>query len=196
MNLNKVIIVGRVTAQPELRQIPSGASVTSFSIATNRVWTDKGGAKQEETEFHNVVAWGRQAEIASQYLTKGALVLIEGRLRTRSWEDKQGNTRRTTEIIIERLQLGPKPKGASAGSPQGFSGQAAQAGGGAGSDPFSDSSDSAGSGGPPGGGQTPAPSGAGQAEQVSGAQAQGTQSAQEEIPVVDVDAEEKDEVPF
>lgn len=111
MNLNKVFILGRVTANPELRKTPGGQSVTSFSIATNRVWTDKGGAKQEETEFHNVVVWGRQAEIATQFLTKGSLVLIEGRLKTRSWQDKQGATRKATEIISERMQLGPRPQG-------------------------------------------------------------------------------------
>jgi len=111
MNLNKVIIVGRVTANPELRRIPSGASVSTFSLATNRNWTDKGGAKQEEVEFHTIVAWGRTAEIASQFLTKGALALVEGRLRTRGWQDKQGVNHKTTEIICERLQLGPRPQG-------------------------------------------------------------------------------------
>ncbi|MDO8537064.1 MAG: single-stranded DNA-binding protein [bacterium] len=111
MDLNKAIIVGRVTADPQLRTTTGGQSVTSFSVATNRVWTDKAGAKQEETEFHNIVAWGRQAEIASQYLTKGSVVLIEGRIRTRSWQDKQGGQRKTTEIISERLQLGPRPFG-------------------------------------------------------------------------------------
>lgn len=111
MNLNKVFILGRVTADPQLRTTTSGASVTSFSIATNRVWSGKNG-RQEETEFHNIVAWGRQAEIASQFLQKGALVFVEGRLRTRSWQDKQGQNRKTTEIICETLQLGPRPSGA------------------------------------------------------------------------------------
>jgi single-strand DNA-binding protein len=112
MNLNKVLIVGRTTAQPELRKTAGGQSVSTFSVATNRVWTDKAGARQEDTEFHNVVVWGRQAEIASQFLVKGALVLVEGRLSTRTWQDKQGSTRRTTEIICERFQLGPRPAGA------------------------------------------------------------------------------------
>lgn len=116
MNLNKVLILGRVTANPELRHTPGGQSVSSFSIATNRVWTDKVGAKQEETEFHNVVAWGRQAEVASQFLTKGALVLIEGRLRTRTWQDKQGVNHKATEIITERMQLGPRPAGQGQGT--------------------------------------------------------------------------------
>ena len=115
MNLNKVFIIGRVTANPELRRTPGGASVTSFSVASNRVWTDKVKGKQEETEFHNIVAWGRSAEIASQFLTKGATVLIEGRLRTRAWQDKQGANHRSTEIICESLQLGPKPMGQGGG---------------------------------------------------------------------------------
>jgi len=113
MNLNKVFILGRLTADPELRNTPGGQSVTSFSMATNRVWTDKSGARQEGTEFHNIVVWGRQAEIANQFLTKGSLALIEGRLQTRSWQDKQGQNRKTTEIICERIQLGPKPAGGS-----------------------------------------------------------------------------------
>jgi len=117
MNLNKVFIVGRVTADPQLRNTASGQSVTSFSVATNSVWQGKNG-KQESTEFHNVVAWGRQAEIATQFLVKGAMVLVEGRLQTRSWQDKQGQNRKTTEIICERLQLGPKPAGSSASAPK------------------------------------------------------------------------------
>ncbi len=111
MNLNKVFILGRVTADPQLRTTTGGQSVSSFSIATNRVWTDKAGAKHEDTEFHNVVVWGRQAEIATQFLTKGAMVLVEGRLQTRSWTDKQGGARKSTEIICERLQLGPRAQG-------------------------------------------------------------------------------------
>ncbi len=111
MNLNKVFILGRVTADPQLRTTTGGQSVSGFSIATNRVWTDKSGTKQEDTEFHNVVVWGRQVEIATQFLTKGAMVLVEGRLQTRSWTDKAGATRKTTEIICERLQLGPRAQG-------------------------------------------------------------------------------------
>jgi single-strand DNA-binding protein len=114
MDLNKVILVGRVTADPQLRTTPGGQSVTTLGVATNRTWTDKNGQKQEDTEFHNVVMWGRQAEVATQYLTKGATVLIEGRIRTRSWTDKQGQQRRTTEIMSERMQLGPRPMGGGA----------------------------------------------------------------------------------
>ncbi|HVB33742.1 MAG TPA: single-stranded DNA-binding protein [Patescibacteria group bacterium] len=111
MNLNKAIILGRVTADPQLRTTPGGQSVTSMGVATNRTWTDKNGQKQEEVEFHNVVLWGKQAEIASNFLRKGSLVLIEGRLQTRSWTDKDGQTRRTTEIVAEHIELGPKPEG-------------------------------------------------------------------------------------
>lgn len=109
MNLNKVFILGRLTADPQLRSTTTGQQVASFGLATNRVWNDKNGQKQEATEFHNVVVWGRQAEIASKYLVKGALAMIEGRLQTRSWDDKQGQKRKTTEIIAERIQLGPRP---------------------------------------------------------------------------------------
>ncbi|MFA5173372.1 MAG: single-stranded DNA-binding protein [Candidatus Paceibacterota bacterium] len=116
MNLNKVFIIGRLTADPVIRTTPSGQSVSSFSVATNRVWTDKAGQKKEETEFHNVVVWGRQAEVAGQFLTKGSMVMIEGRLQTRTWQDKEGQNRKTTEIISERLQLGPRPAGVSGGS--------------------------------------------------------------------------------
>ena len=113
MNLNKVFALGRVTADPALRSTPGGQSVSNFSIATNRVWTDKAGAKQEETEFHQIVLWGKQAEGASKFLQKGSLVLIEGRLQTRTWTDKQNQQRKTTEIIGEHIQLGPKPQAAS-----------------------------------------------------------------------------------
>lgn len=115
MNLNKVFILGRLTADPQLRTTPSGAQVASFGVATNRFWTDKAGVKQKDAEFHNVVVWNRQAEIASQFLTKGGLVLIEGRLQTRTWQDKQGQNRKTTEIICERIQFGPRSAGKTAG---------------------------------------------------------------------------------
>lgn len=118
MNLNKVFILGRVTADPEVRTTPSGERVSTFSVATNRVWTDKAGAKKEAAEFHNVVVWGRQADVAGQFLSKGALVLVEGRLQTRSFQGKDGAQRKITEIIGERLQLGPRSTG-SQKSPDG-----------------------------------------------------------------------------
>lgn len=108
MNLNKVILIGNMAADPELRSTTSGKQVCNFRVATNRVWKDASGQQQKETEFHTVVAWGRLAEIASQYLTKGGLVMVEGRLRTRSWQDPSGNKKFKTEIVAEGMQLGPK----------------------------------------------------------------------------------------
>lgn len=108
MNLNKVILIGRLTRDPQTRALPSGQSVTSFGMATGRFFTDKSGQKQQQTEFHNIVTFGKLADIASQYLNKGSLVSIEGRLQTRSWQDSSGNQKIRTEIIAEHLQLGPK----------------------------------------------------------------------------------------
>ncbi len=109
MNLNKVFLIGRLTKDPETRSTPSGQTVCSFSLATNRIWNNKEtNQKEEKTEFHNIVLWGRLAEIASQYLTKGSLVLVEGRLQTRNWEDQSGNKKYRTEIVAENIQLGPK----------------------------------------------------------------------------------------
>ncbi|MGC9603465.1 MAG: single-stranded DNA-binding protein [Minisyncoccia bacterium] len=111
MNLNKAFILGNLTRDPELRQTTTGQSVCSFGVATNSFYTDKSGQKQKKAEFHNVVVWGRQAEIVNQFLKKGSSILVEGRLQTRSWQDKQGQTHRTTEIISERIQLGPRSAG-------------------------------------------------------------------------------------
>ncbi|MEK7635560.1 MAG: single-stranded DNA-binding protein [Patescibacteria group bacterium] len=122
MNLNKVFILGRLTADPQLRTTPSGQSVASFGVATNRVWTDKSGAKQQGVEYHNIVAWGRQAEIINQFLSKGGLVFIEGRLQTRTWQDQQGQSRKTTEIICEKMQLGPRQGDGNKSSPRQNSG--------------------------------------------------------------------------
>jgi len=108
MNLNKVFVLGNLTRDPELRQTPNGQNVATFGVATNRMWTDRSGVKQNQTEFHNVVLWGRLAEIAHQYLAKGRLVLIEGRLNTRTWQDQSGQKRNRTEIIAENMQLGPR----------------------------------------------------------------------------------------
>lgn len=108
MFLNKVFVLGNLTADPDARTLPSGRAVVNFRMATNRVFYDKAGQKQEQAEFHNVVAFGRTAEIIQQYLKKGSMALIEGRLRTRSWQDSSGNRRFRTEIITERLQLGPR----------------------------------------------------------------------------------------
>lgn len=108
MNLNKVFLFGNLTRDPELRQTPTGQAVATLGLATNSVYTDKSGQRQKKAEFHTVIVWGRQAEIASQYLKKGSSALIEGRIQTRAWQDKQGQKRQTTEIVCERLQLGPR----------------------------------------------------------------------------------------
>jgi single-strand DNA-binding protein len=113
MYLNKAIIIGNLTRDPELKSLPSGVRVASFSVATNRVWKDKNGAKQENTDYHNVVVFGRQAEIVGQYMKKGSSILVEGRMQTRSWDDAGTGTKKyRTEIIADRIQFGPKPTGA------------------------------------------------------------------------------------
>jgi len=108
MNLNKVFLIGNLTQDPEMRSTKTGQSVTTLNVATNRAWTDKNGEKQTAAEFHRVVAWGRLGEIANQYLKKGGLVMIEGRIQTRSWTDQNNNKRYTTEIVADGLQLGPR----------------------------------------------------------------------------------------
>lgn len=116
MNVNKVILVGRLTRDPDMRTTASGQSVASISLATNNFWTDKSGTKQEKTEFHNVVLWGRLAEVAGQYLTKGQECFVEGRLQTREYTAKDGTQKKTTEIVGETMQLGSRAQGASSGS--------------------------------------------------------------------------------
>ena len=111
MNLNKVFILGNLTRDPEIRTLPSGQPVAGFGIATNRFYTDKSGEKKQDVEFHNITAFGKLADISSRYLTKGSLALIEGRLRTSSWQDSAGNKRFRTEIIAQNIQLAPKTMG-------------------------------------------------------------------------------------
>lgn len=120
MNLNKAFILGNVTRDPEVRALPSGSQVTSFGIATNRYYTDSAGQKKEEAEFHNIVCFGKLADIASRYLNKGAMVMIEGRIKTRNWVNQQGAKQYRTEIIAESLQLGPKSAGGSSGGAPGY----------------------------------------------------------------------------
>lgn len=108
MNLNKAFILGNVTRDPEVRALPSGQQVASFGIATNRFYTDNVGQKKQDAEFHNIVCFGKLADIASRYLNKGSLVLIEGRIKTRNWQNSQGIKQYRTEIIADNLQLGPK----------------------------------------------------------------------------------------
>jgi single-strand DNA-binding protein len=109
MYLNKAMIVGNLTRDPEMKALPSGSSVTSFSLATNRVYNDKDGNRQESVDYHNIVVFGKQAESVAKYLTKGSQALVEGRLQTRSWET-DGKKNYRTEIVADRVQFGSKPK--------------------------------------------------------------------------------------
>ena len=118
MNLNKAFVLGNVTRDPEVRALPSGQQVTSFSIATNRFYTDSSGQKKQEAEFHNIVCFGKLADISSRYLTKGALVLIEGRIKTGSWQNSSGVKQYKTEIIAESMQLGPRGAGGASSQSQ------------------------------------------------------------------------------
>ncbi|KKR45735.1 MAG: single-stranded DNA-binding protein [Candidatus Zambryskibacteria bacterium RIFCSPLOWO2_12_FULL_39_45] len=111
MYLNKAILIGNLTRDPEIKAIPSGTKVATFGIATNRVWKDKNGVKQENVDFHNIVVFGRQAEIVGQYMKKGSSILIEGRIQTRSWDDAAGVKKYRTEIVADRIQFGPRPAG-------------------------------------------------------------------------------------
>jgi single-strand DNA-binding protein len=115
MYLNKVLLYGNLTRDPEVRALPSGQQVANFSIATNRTYTDKEGRKQEITEYHNIVAFGRQAEVIAQYLKKGRPMFVEGRLQTRSWES-EGRKNYRTEIVVDNFQFGPSAGGAGGGA--------------------------------------------------------------------------------
>ena len=140
MYINKVILFGNLTRDPEMRALPSGMNVVNFSIATNRVYKDRDGNKQEQTDFHNVVVFGRQADTVNQYLKKGSSVFVEGRLQTRSW-GKDGQKQYRTEVVADRIQFGPRGSGgggARSGAGQGgdshkknddFSDEAASTGG-------------------------------------------------------------------
>ncbi|MFH0903431.1 MAG: single-stranded DNA-binding protein [Pseudomonadota bacterium] len=128
--INKVILIGNLGADPELRYTPSGQPVCDLRVATNESWTDKNGQKQERTEWHRVVFWGKQGEILKQYMSKGRQLYIEGRLQTRSWDDKDGNKKYSTEIIGNNfLFLGGGGASAEAGAP---AGRGSFAGGGSG----------------------------------------------------------------
>lgn len=104
-SVNKVILVGNLGRDPEMRYMPSGDALASFSIATTDTWKDKNGQKQERTEWHRISMFGKQAEVAGEYLKKGSSVYIEGRLQTRKWQDKEGNERQTTEVVADRMQM-------------------------------------------------------------------------------------------
>lgn len=118
MNINKAIIVGRITQDLELKAMPNGNFVLNFTVATNYVWKDKDGNKQEETEFHNVVSFGNQAETIAKYFVKGQEIFCEGRLKTQSWDDKETQKKMyRTEIILEKFEFGQKPQTASQEQP-------------------------------------------------------------------------------
>ena len=104
-SVNKVILVGNLGRDAELRYTPGGAAVATLNLATTEVWNDKGGQRQEKTEWHRIVLWGKQAESLQEYLTKGKQIYVEGRLQTRQWDDKDGNKRYTTEIKADRITL-------------------------------------------------------------------------------------------
>lgn len=120
MNVNKAILVGRLTRDPDVRTTQSGQTVTTIGLATNHTWTDKTGQRQEKTEFHNVVLWGRLAEIAGQYLAKGSEAYVEGRLQNRTYTGKDGTERRVTEIVAENMQLGARPQGGGGNQEGGY----------------------------------------------------------------------------
>jgi len=115
MYLNKALLYGNLTRDPELRALPSGMNVVNFSIATNRTFKDRDGKKQEQTDFHNIVVFGRQADTVNQYLKKGSAVFVEGRMQTRSWE-KEGQKMYRTEVVADRVQFGPRAGGGGGGN--------------------------------------------------------------------------------
>lgn len=114
-SVNKVIVIGNLGRDPELRYTQSGQAVANFTVATNENWTNKAGEREERTEWHRVVAWGRVAELCAEYLAKGRTVYVEGRLQTREWEDKEGQKRRSTEIVAQTVQFLGSGRGAGAG---------------------------------------------------------------------------------
>jgi single-strand DNA-binding protein len=132
--INKVIVVGNLGKDPEMRHTPQGQAVTNFSVATSESWNDKSGQKQERTEWHRIVVWGKLGELCAKYLSKGRQVYVEGKLQTRQWEDKEGQKRYTTEIVASTVQFLGGAQGASAGASRGEFSQ--DTGGGGGGDPF------------------------------------------------------------
>ena len=123
MSLNKVLIIGNLGKDPEVRFTPGGRAVARFPVATSEVWSDQEGQRQERTEWHNVVVWGKQAETCGQYLSKGRQVFLEGSIRSRQYDDKDGNKRYITEVIAQRVQfLGSRGEGAGAGAGRGAGG--------------------------------------------------------------------------
>lgn len=115
MYLNKAMVYGNLTRDPELKALPSGMNICSFSLATNRVYNDRDGKRQEQTDYHNIVVFGKQADTTAKYLTKGSSAYVEGRMQTRSWE-KDGQKQYRTEIVADRVQFGPRPGGGGGGA--------------------------------------------------------------------------------
>ena len=109
-SVNKVILIGNLGRDPEVRYTQNGLAVANFTLATNEAWTDKGGEKQERTEWHRIVVWGKQAEIVREHLTKGKQVYVEGSIQTRQWDDREGNKRQTTEIKAQRVLMLGRPE--------------------------------------------------------------------------------------
>jgi single-strand DNA-binding protein len=167
--VNKVILIGNLGRDPELRYTQSGQAVVNFSLATSENWTDKTGERAERTEWHRIVAWGRTGELCAQYLSKGRTVYVEGRLQTRDWEDREGNKRSTTEVNAQTVQFLGGPRG-SGEQGSGYSGPPA------------------GSGGEPGGGGEP--DGGGEGGDVGGGGGRGTEPAGNGPPAPD------GEIPF
>ena len=125
--MNKIILIGNLTRDPELRYIPSGSAVATFTVAVNRVYKDQAGEKKEQTSFIRVVVWGRRAEVCGEYLSKGSPVFVEGRLQSRDWETQEGQKRNTVEVVADNIQF-LRGSGASGGkSPQGAAQQASSA---------------------------------------------------------------------
>ncbi|OGZ46007.1 MAG: hypothetical protein A3J54_02145 [Candidatus Ryanbacteria bacterium RIFCSPHIGHO2_02_FULL_45_13b] len=116
MNVNKVLLIGNLTRDPEMRSLPSGQPVVNFGVATNRVWRDKEGQKQQQADFHNVVAFGKLAETVNQYMKKGNMIYVEGRLTTRNWDAQDGTKKSRTEIVAETVQFGPRSAGGQGGN--------------------------------------------------------------------------------
>jgi single-strand DNA-binding protein len=146
--VNKVILIGNLGRDPELRYTQNGQAVTNFSLATSESWTDKNGERSEKTEWHRIVAWAKTAELCAQYLSKGRTVYIEGRLQTRDWEDKEGVKRQTTEVVANTVQFLGGPRGEGGGANQGGG---SSAGGGLSDGPSGDNS----GGAPPADGDIP-----------------------------------------
>jgi single-strand DNA-binding protein len=148
--VNKVILIGNLGRDPEVRSTPSGQPVASFSLATSRKWKDKSGNRQEETEWHNIVVWGKQAEIAGQYLKKGKQIYLEGRLQTRSWDDKQsGEKKYRTEVVCDNFQMLGSRGDMEGGGGGGYSGGGSYEGGGSGGSSGGGASSGGGYGGEP-----------------------------------------------